>query len=143
MDWGLNILDTNSVRRWLDPEGAGSGKKTDNTLFVELMKNPAIQDRFLRRFNELFLEVFNSGEMLRRLDEYYAQLDTEIDRHLEKWNMKRSTYDSAVTELRNLIRERPSYVMTYIKETFNFTDAQMEDYFGESLKMIEAQSGSN
>lgn len=141
MDWGLNILDTNSVRRWLDPEGAGSGKKTDNTLFVELMKNPAIQDRFLRRFNELFLEVFNSGEMLRRLDEYYAQLDTEIDRHLEKWNMKRSTYDSAVTELRNLIRERPSYVMTYIKETFNFTDAQMEDYFGESLKMIEAQSG--
>ena len=97
----------------------------------------------VRRFNELFLEVFNSGEMLRRLDEYYAQLDTEIDRHLEKWNMKRSTYDSAVTELRNLIRERPSYVMTYIKETFNFTDAQMEDYFGESLRMIEAQSGSN
>ena len=32
--------------------GAGSGKKTDNTLFIELMKNPAIQDRFLKRFNE-------------------------------------------------------------------------------------------
>ena len=44
-------------------------------------------------------------------------------------------------ELLNLIKERPSYVMTYIKETFGFTDAQMEDYFGESLKMIEAQSG--
>ena len=31
MDWGLNILDTNWVRRWLDPEGAGSGKKTSTT----------------------------------------------------------------------------------------------------------------
>ena len=143
MDWGLNILDTNSVRRWLDPEGAGSGKKTDNTLFVELMKNPAIQDKFLRRFNELFLQVFNADEMLSRLDEYYAVLDTEIDRHLEKWEIKRSTYDSSVAELRDLIKKRPSYVMTYIQETFDFTDEQMEDYFGESLKMIAEQSADD
>ena len=87
--------------------------------------------------------MFNADEVLRRLDEYYAELDTEIDRHLERWNMKRSTYDNAVTELRDLIEQRPSYVMTYIKETFNFTDAQMEDYFGESLKMIEEQSGAD
>ena len=87
----------------------------------------------------LAAKSLGDGSLARQV----APLDTEIDRHLEKWNMKRSTYDSAVTELRNLIRERPSYVMTYIKETFGFTDAQMEDYFGESLKMIEAQSGSN
>lgn len=140
MDWGFNILDTNSVRRWLDPEGAGSGKKTDNTLFVELMKNPAIQDKFLRRFNELFVQVFNSDEVLRRLDAYYAELEPEIDRHLERWEQSRSSFDSAVSELRDLIEKRPSYVMTYIQETFAFSDEQMQDYFGESLALIAAQS---
>ncbi len=136
MDWGFNILDTNSVRRWLDPEGAGSGKKTDNTLFVELMKNPAIQDKFLRRFNELFVQVFNADEVLRRLDAYYAELYPEIDQHLEKWGQSRSSFDSSVAELRDLIAQRPTYVMTYIQETFGFTDAQMQDYFSDSLALI-------
>ena len=37
-DWGYTT-DTNSMRRWLDPRGAGSEYKTDNRLFVGLMED--------------------------------------------------------------------------------------------------------
>jgi len=137
MDWGFHYLDTNQVRRWLDPAGAGSGKKTDNTLFVELMKNPAIQDRFLRRYNELFVSSFNSEVVMAKLDRLYAQLEPEIDQHLARWSVSRRVFDSEWAELRRLVVQRPQYAMDYIKETFSLSDAQMQDYFGESLKLIE------
>ncbi len=137
MDWGFHYLDTNQVRRWLDPEGAGSGKKTDNTLFVELMKNPAIQDRYLRRFNELFVSSFNSEAVMAKLDKLYAQLEPEIDQHLRRWNVSRRVFDSEWAELRDLVVRRPRYVMNYIQETFTLSDAQMQDYFGDSLRIIE------
>lgn len=46
LDWAFYV-DTNSIARWLAPGGMGVGKRTDNTLFIELMKNPTFYDRFL------------------------------------------------------------------------------------------------
>ena len=137
MDWGFYYLDTNSMRRWLDPAGAGSGKKTDNTLFIELMMNPEIQDRFLKRFNELFVSTFNSDEVISRMNSLAMQLEPEIDMHLERWNYSRTNYDNAWKTLRDLVAQRPRYMMNYIQETFEFSDAEMEAYFGESLRLIE------
>ncbi|MBO4884497.1 MAG: lamin tail domain-containing protein [Clostridia bacterium] len=136
-DWGFYTYDTNSMRRWLDPEGAGSGKKTDNTLFVELMKNPAIQDKFLRRYNELFVSSFAPEIVFGKMDALYAELEPEIDQHLARWNKKRSEYDAQWAKMRSGVLERYDLMTGYIKETFGFTDAQMEDYFGDMLRLIE------
>ena len=137
-DTGFIFLDTNSVRRWLDPEGAGSGKKTDNTLYIELMKNPAIVDKFMHRFNELFVQEFNSQTTLEKLDGMYRQLETEIDAHNLKWGVSRTKYDDAWDTLIKNVKERPNYVFQYFQEVYGFSDAQMQDYFGESLALIEA-----
>ena len=137
MDWGFDYLDTNQMRRWLDPAGAGSGKKTDNTLFVELMSNPAIQDKFLKRFNELFVSTFNAEEVVSRMNALAMELEPEIDQHLERWGISRSQYDSAWQKLRNVVTNRPEYVMNYMQETFDFTDEEMQYYFADSLKLIE------
>ena len=136
-DWGFYTYDTNSMRRWLDPEGAGSGKKTDNTLFVELMKNPAIQDKFLRRYNELFVSTFNPESVFSRMNALYAELEPEIDQHLARWNIKRSEYDAQWAALRKGVLQRYDLMIGYIKDTFNFTDAQMEDYFGDMMRLVE------
>lgn len=136
-DWGFYTYDTNSMRRWLDPEGAGSGKKTDNTLFVELMKNPAIQDKFLRRYNELFVSTFNPESVFSRMNALYAELEPEIDQHLARWNIKRSEYDAQWAALRKGVLQRYDLMIGYIKDTFNFTDAQMEDYFSDMMRLVE------
>ncbi|MBQ8953512.1 MAG: lamin tail domain-containing protein [Clostridia bacterium] len=136
MDWGFHYADTNSMRRWLDPEGAGSGKKTDNTLFVELMKNPAIQDKFLRRYNELFVSTFNPESVFGRMVALYSELEPEIDQHLARWNGSRSVYDREWTSMRKVIYERYDLMTGYIQETFGFTDEQMQDYFGDMLRLI-------
>ncbi len=136
-DWGFYTYDTNSMRRWLDPAGAGSGKKTDNTLFVELMKNPAIQDKFLRRYNQLFVSSFAPEIVFGKMDALYSELEPEIDQHLARWNIKRSEYDAQWARMRKGVLERYDLMTGYIKETFNFTDAQMQDYFGDMLRLIE------
>ena len=136
LDWGLTHLDYNTVRRWLNPEGVGEGKKTDNTLFVELMKNPKIQDKYLKRFNELYVSTFNTEEMLARMNTLATTLEPEIDRALARWNLSRERYDKSWQSLRSFVAERPDYVMQYIQETFSLSDTEMEEYFGESLKLI-------
>ena len=137
MDWGFHYTDTNSMRRWLDPDGAGSGKKTDNTLFVELMKNPAIQDKFLRRYNELFVSTFNPDSVFGRMAALYAELEPEIDQHLAKWGGSRSVYDREWMSMRSAIYDRYDLMTGYIKDTFSLTDAQMQDYFADMLRIIE------
>ena len=57
--------------------------------------------------------------------------------HLERWNYSRTNYDNAWKTLRDLVAQRPRYMMNYIQETFEFSDAEMEAYFGESLRLIE------
>ena len=136
MDWGFHYSDTNSMRRWLDPAGAGSGKKTDNTLFVELMKNPAIQEKFFRRYNELFVTSFNPDAIFNKMNELYQQLAPEIDQHLNRWNVSRSVYDREWKSMRDVIYSRYDLMTGYIKDTFSFTDAQMEEYFGDMLRII-------
>ena len=56
----------------------------------------------------------------------------------ERWNLTRSRYDSSWQSLRSFVAERPDYVMKYIQETFSLSDAEMEEYFGESLRLIES-----
>ena len=136
MDWGFHYDDTNSMGRWLDPAGAGSGKKTDNTLFVELMKNPQFRDKFLRRYNELFVTTFNPDAIFGKMNELYQMLEPEINQHLARWNVSRSVYDREWKNLRDKILSRYDLMCGYIQQTFSFTDEEMQDYFGDMLRII-------
>ena len=60
LDWGFYV-DTNSIRRWLDPDGMGSSNATDNTLFIALMNNPTFYDRFLTYMGEMLATEWTSG----------------------------------------------------------------------------------
>ena len=101
------------------------------------MKNPAIQDKFLRRYNELFVSTFNPESVFGRMVALYTELEPEIDRHLARWNKTHKDYDAQWTKMRKGVLERYDLMTGYIKETFGFTDEQMQDYFGDMIRLIE------
>ncbi len=138
-DWGFTT-DTNSMRRWLDERGAGGQNKTDNRLFVGLMGNKTIEEKFLRRFDELMLKSWTAEKVLATIDAYYQELLPEIDQHLTRWSFTREKFEEEMDILINYAEERPVRMLYYIKTTYDFSDAEMMNYFSSSLSVVVPQS---
>ncbi len=138
-DWGF-YTDTNSMRRWLDPRGAGSEYKTDNRLFVSLMANDSIRDKFLYRFDELMAKSWTADKVLSTIDDYYQELLPEIDQQLERWSVTRSKFDTEMNNLIEYAEERPLKMLYYIMDTYSFNESSMTKYFSESLPIVVKQS---
>ena len=99
--------DTDSFRRWLDPEGAGSGKKTDNTLFVQLMKNTQMQEKFLSLMGELMYTSWRSDLVLAKIDAWYDAQLPEMPAQFERWGSSLKRWNSRVKEFREYAQTRP------------------------------------
>lgn len=138
-DWGYTT-DTNSMRRWLDPRGAGSEYKTDNRLFVGLMANDSIRDQFLHRFDELMLKSWTADKVLATIDKYARILEPEIDQHLERWGFTRAKYDREMKIFREYAEERPLKMLYYIKDTYEMNESTMMSYFSDSLPVVVKQA---
>ena len=138
-DWGFTT-DTNSMRRWLDPKGAGSAYKTDNRLFVGLMANETIRDKFLHRFDELMVKSWTSDKILNTIDKYYRILLPEIDQHLERWDLTRKKFEDEMDVLIEYAEERPLKMLYYIMNTYEFNEAEMMSYFADSLAVVVPQA---
>ena len=131
-DWAF-YTDTDSFRRWLDPEGAGSGKKTDNTLFVQLMKNTQMQEKFLSLMGELMYTSWRSDLVLAKIDAWYDALLPEMPAQFERWGSSLKRWNSRVKEFRGYAQTRPKKMLTYIKKELNWTNDQMRVYFGDIM----------
>ncbi|MBQ2955011.1 MAG: CotH kinase family protein, partial [Clostridia bacterium] len=138
-DWGFTT-DTNSMRRWLDPRGAGSEYKTDNRLFVGLMGNKTIEDKFLKRFNELMLKNWTADKILATIDEYHQILLPEIDQHLARWGFTRDQFDREMNIMIEYAEERPVKMLYYVMNTYEFSEAKMMSYFADSLAVVVPQA---
>ena len=132
-DWAFTT-DTNSVRRWLASGGVGEGNKTDNSLFIALMKNSKCRDYFLTLFAEKLRTNWSSEAVLAAMKERYDLLEPEIDAHLERWGIKRSKYDSEIKTLRKYAETRPGRLMYFFANVLS--RAEMEYYFGDLIDTI-------
>lgn len=145
MDYGLFSSRNNGVLNILNPKGHGANDDYDNTLFIKLLENQQMLDKFLRRFGEIF-QYFTTERMLEQIDELYEILHPEMRLHWERWashNLKNIAADqpqspdaamryweSRVERLRNVARKRPRHCWVQVKDWFKLTDQQMLEYFG-------------
>lgn len=136
LDWAFTTLDTNSMRRFLDPEGVGVNKNTDTTLFVQLMKNKTIEDRFLTKFGQMLATDFSTESVLEKIDAMYETLKPEMEKHYEKWEGSVSQWKKQVETLREYARKRPKVIIDYTVKTLKLSDEEKERYFGEALQKI-------
>lgn len=141
LDWGFYV-DTNSIRRWLDPEGMGAGKRTDNALFIALMNNPTFYDRFLTYMGDMLATEWVTSKIVEKIETRYQQLLPEMPMQFERWGQSQSSFDARVAELVEYAGTRPRKLLGYFQETLSLSPEQMEHYFGDAMRRIEEEEAA-
>lgn len=133
-DWGFHH-DTNSPNRWLTPGGMGTDKKTDNSLFIALMKNPVCKDQFLTYFAEHLATTWSTENVTRLINERAELLAPEIDQQLARWNISRSVYDNEMEFILKYVKKRPGRLLFFFSNLLS--ESEMQHYFGEILETVD------
>ena len=141
LDWGFYV-DTNSIRRWLDPQGMGTSLATDNTLFIALMGNPTFYDRFLTYMGDMLSTQWTSGRIVEMIRERYLALTPELPRHQARWGQSRENFEERVAELAEYAKTRPRKLVGYFRDTLGLTGEEMEHYFGAAMRRIEEEEAA-
>ena len=135
LDCGFDI-DTNSVRRWLDPEGMGRDKETDNQLFVACMKNDRTRDWFLQFLGDEMAATYSADNIKRMIADYRSLVAPILPDQLSRWGMSQAEYEKEVGKLISYAETRPMRMLQFLKgaENLHLTQAEMERYFGAAME---------
>ena len=138
LDCGFDI-DTNSVRRWLDPAGMGRDKDTDNRLFIACIKNPHTREMFLSFLGHEMATTYSADHIVGMIEDYSALVAPILPDQLARWNLSREEYDKEVDKLIAYAKTRPMRMLQFLKgsENLHLTREEMERYFSEAI----SQSG--
>jgi hypothetical protein len=134
-DWAFTT-DTDSFGRWLKAGGMGSGNKTDNTLFVALMKNKTVQVRYLTLLGNLMADQWTTRQILEKSNWWRDTLYPEMPAQTEKWGGNETSWLSDIRQFNAYAKERPKKLLQYIKRATGYSDSQMRVYFGRVMDQI-------
>ena len=137
LDWAFDV-DTNSISRWLDPQGMGTNKYTRTELFIACMKNDAIRERFLTYFGQQLATTFSTEAVMAKIEARYDLIDGLLPQYLAKLGMTANKYNKQLKELVEYAQTRPTKILGYFDGVFNFTDAEKQKYFGDAVAKIQA-----
>ncbi len=137
LDWAFDV-DTNSIRRWLDPQGMGTNKYTRTELFIACMLNDTIRDRFLTYFGQQLATTFSTEAVMAKFEARYDVIDGLLPDYLQKLGMSEEKYNKQLKKLVEYAQTRPTKILEYFDGVFNFTDAEKQKYFGEAVAKIQA-----
>lgn len=137
LDWAFDV-DTNSIRRWLDPQGMGTNKYTRTELFIACMVNDTIRERFLTYFGQQLATTFSTEAVMAKLEARYDLIDGLLPEYLAKLGMSQEKYNKQLKEIVDYAQTRPTKILEYFDGVFEFTDAEKQKYFGEAVAKIQA-----
>jgi len=91
-------------------------------MFLKMLENQKFRDRFINKFADLMNSVFLNVRMKKALDSMAAEIELEMQRHINKWGAKDQTYQKWQGELSNIrifIKERADWQREHIVNFFN------------------------
>ena len=103
-----------------------------------LLAVPEMKARFLRRVSELLATVFRWDRVEARFDEIVAQVEPILPRHIARWkNMKIENWRKNIKATRYYARVRPKLIPEMLQKRMGLTDAEVEEYFGDTIRLLE------
>ena len=103
-----------------------------------LLKVPEMKDRFLRRVSDLLATVFRWDNVEAHFDAVIDQLEPILPRHIARWkNMKLSNWKTNIKATKYYARVRPRKIPGLLKTAMKLTNAEMEEYFADTLTLLE------
>ena len=130
-------LDTTPIELYIKPLNAKIQGFRHEPLNA-LLKVPEMKAKFLNRVSELLATVFRWDNVEKHFDDVIAQLKPILPRHIERWkNMKMDNWKVNIHETKYYARVRPKKIPEMLKKRMKLTNAEYEEYFGETLKLLE------
>ncbi len=124
-DWGFGLHDKEAYKlNTLDFHTAEDGPSWPNppwSTFIlrKLLENPQFESAFVNNFADHLNTSFKAQKVEAQIDKFYTLYLPEIDRHLERWNLSKQTWEREVQVLRTFARNRPQYIWQFLEERFN------------------------
>lgn len=144
--WKYLLFDVEACWRNLDPTPIEYYIKSLNAKIQgfrheplnAMFKVPEMKARFLRRMSELLSTVFRWDNVEKHFDEVISVLQPILPRHIERWkNMKLENWKKNIHATKYYARVRPKKIPEMLKKAMKLTNAEVEEYFGETLKLLE------
>ncbi len=144
--WRYLLFDVEACWRNLDPTPIEYYIKSLNAKIQgfrheplnAMFKVPEMKARFLKRVSELLATVFRWDNVEKHFDDVIAELKPILPRHIERWkNMKLENWKKNIHATKYYARVRPKKIPEMLKKAMKLTNAEMEEYFGETLKLLE------
>lgn len=103
-----------------------------------LLQVPVYKARFLTRVAELLETVFRWDRVEARFDEVISVLEPILPRHIARWkNMKLSNWQKNIRATKYYARVRPKKIPSLLKSAMKLTQAEVDEYFGHALEVLE------
>ena len=130
-------LDPTPIEYYIKPLNAkiqGFRHEPLNAMF----KVPEMKAKFLRRVSELLATVFRWDNVEAHFDRVIDVLKPILPRHIERWkNMKMENWKKNIHAIKYYARVRPKKIPEMLKKAMKLTNAEVEEYFGDTLKLLE------
>lgn len=91
-------------------------------LLRNLLKNETFKNKFVNKFADFSNTIFQPEYLLNKIDEVKNGIDSEIERHIQRWGGGENDYDDWITQIdvmKNFANNRLSYITSYFVDRFN------------------------
>ena len=103
-----------------------------------LLKVPEMKAKFLNRVSELLSTAFRWDHVEQKFQEVIDVLQPILPRHIQRWkNIKMENWKKNIHAIKYYARVRPKKIPEMLKKAMKLTNAEVEEYFGETLKLLE------
>jgi len=103
-----------------------------------LLKVPEMKAKFLNRVSGLLSTVFRWDNVEAKFAAVIDVLQPILPRHIQRWkNIKMENWKKNIHAIKYYARVRPKKIPEMLKKAMKLTSAEVEEYFGETLKLLE------
>ncbi|HSL93320.1 MAG TPA: lamin tail domain-containing protein [Bacillota bacterium] len=125
LDWGFFTWNHNTLVYVTHPAGTGYASRLSTTIMYNLMQNNDFRQEFVERLAYHMNHTFTKERVLARIDERVAEIESEVPRHLARWNLSMANWQSHVSSLRTYAEARTDQVLGYVQRYFRLSNEEM------------------
>ena len=112
--------------------------ESQTRLFRKMLENTTYKNYFITRFADLLNTTFRPARIEGLVNEYEAEIDPEIEEHIERWRhpVSKAEWETNVAEMRTFAQQRPAFVRDHIRNKFGLAAQH-----NLTLDVSDAQAG--
>ena len=118
----------NTVWNHLSLNAENEGNYTSTLLINALLENEDYRDAFIQRMAWQINNIWTEENISAHIQQIVEQIDPVMDREVSRWHSTRERWLGYIDSLYEFSRERNKYLIDYIQDYFDLSDAEMRQY---------------